>query len=182
MSIMPKIFETDKLYQFETVHLSKRCLDFLNLYPSFPEDISCFNGFMGILEEMEYETPFRASHPSREEPFPFSEKDKFKYRRPVWQAIFETVNSLRGEQFPDQQSCAIFLKEQLHLLHRYIKFVDWMQRSRKEMMGLNLTISFAGQTADVSVDPNLENIGFNAKQFSDRFFKKVLEKLSENKE
>lgn len=183
MTLMPKIYETDGMYKFYAERFSGECLDFLNKQVSFPDDIRCFQRFSTILEDMELETPFRASHPSKED---WSIGDRFYYRRPVWQAIFETINSVMiragHTPFSDQKECARFLKEQFQLLHRHVKFVNWMEKSRSEMVRMGLLVSFKGDAeAHVCINFNQGAVGAKAKRILKFFFKDLHKKLEQIK-
>lgn len=145
MSLAPQHIPSDEFYAYDVRDCCERCLDFFRNSPtSYPEDVSCFDAFFRVLDDMENEKPFSFTvYESKRSFLPLTEDGKFKHRRPVWQVIAGASAEVFRITFQDQKECATSLKERITLCLKYLVIHAWLKRSKKEINipGLSLLIS-----------------------------------------
>ena len=183
MALIPQHVPTDEFYPYDVLQSSRECLKALKKFPEWKDlEMHFFEILFRVFDDMENETPFSVTWHSSTPRIHLKENQKYEYRRPVWQIIFDTVNKNRPTQpFHNQKEAAVFLKEQLSLFGRNVKFEEWINKTRHELLMMGLAVSFSGNDElDVNISFGQEITGWNARVFLESFIKDLITKLEEN--
>ena len=131
-------FRTNVLGCFQEVFKSLQNTD-------IKEKINSLELIFRVFVEMENEEPFRVAYFSNEFRLTLTEDQKFGQRRPVWQAISDSVSEVFRITFQDQKECATFLKESLVKCKTYLEIEEWLRKSKEEIKDLGLSFSVPGK-------------------------------------
>jgi len=181
-----KLTPTDVQYPLLAKRCIKSCLAFLRKNSSHA-DLGCLADLDSLLEEMELEVPFEVVPIPGQKRVCTTEKTKFVYRLPVWQAIFEVLTIEMWDMFSKEEQLAYFpsrslgatlLRNKIRVLKKYLELEDWVKETKNKISAIGFNFSFDGDPkADVGIVLNKGTIGLNERLIFEEFFSRLAYKL-----